>query len=118
LGKEDMSKSPVTPLFDRESDNAPGDFYVVKDSCITCALPVETAPGCVSWNRCPKKEEDSSLHCRVHRQPESEEEMIAMIEAAAGSCVEAIRYCGTDDKVLAAFKRAGMERLCDAIQRS
>ena len=117
LGKESMSKSPIKQLFEREPDNAPGDFYVVKDICITCALPAETAPASVSWNRCPKEKEDGSLHCRVHRQPETEAEIHAMIAAAAGSCVEAIRYCGTDEKILAAFRRAGMERLCDALHR-
>jgi hypothetical protein len=112
-----MSRTTIEPLFEREPDNAPGDFYVVKDTCVTCALPVETAPGSVSWNRCPKKEGDGSLHCRVHRQPETKEEVLAMIEAAVNSCVEAIRYCGTDEEILAAFRRAGMERLCDALHR-
>ena len=107
----------MNPLFEREPDNAPGDFYVVKDSCITCGLPGETAPGCVSWNRCPKEKEDGSLHCRVHKQPESDEEIEAMVEATMGSCVEAMRYCGTDERILAAFKKAGMERVCDALQR-
>ena len=34
----------ITPKFEREWDNAPGPFYVVKDQCILCALPPETAP--------------------------------------------------------------------------
>ena len=89
----------------------------MKDTCLICALPVENAPGSVSWNHCPKKGSNGSLHCRVHKQPESEEEIQAMVAAAVGSCVEAIRYCGTDEKILATFRRAGMDRLCDALHR-
>ena len=38
----------VTPKFEREPDNAPGAFYVIKDQCIICALPPETAPQNIS----------------------------------------------------------------------
>jgi hypothetical protein len=112
--------SLVPPLFDPEPDNADGGFYVVQGRCLLCALPVETAPSSVSWNRCPKKKEEgedfASLHCRVHKQPESEKEIQAMIEAAVSSCVQAIRYRGTDERILAEFRKAQMEELCDALQ--
>jgi hypothetical protein len=39
----------ITPKFEREWDNAPGPFYVVKDQCILCALPPETAPQNITW---------------------------------------------------------------------
>jgi hypothetical protein len=53
----------------------------------------------------------------VERQPETDEEIAAVIEAACGSCVEAIRYCGTDPEILAKFRDLGYERLCDALVR-
>ena len=107
----------VTPKFEREPDNAPGAFYVIKDSCILCALPPETAPQNITWDAgfqeagctgCPN-------HCRVERQPESQDEVALVIEAALRSCVEAIRYCGTDTEILARFHEQGMGRLCDAL---
>lgn len=113
-----MSDYPlVTPKFERESDNAPGPFYVVKDLCIICALPPETAPQNVTWDRefqrggctgCPN-------HCRVERQPQTPDEVARVIDAACASCVEAIRYCGTDPEILARFRAEGLERLCDAL---
>lgn len=84
----------VEPLYEREPDSVSGPFYVVKDTCIICALPPETAPKNITWDSgfqaggcegCPN-------HCRVERQPETAEELALMVEAACGSCVEAIRY--------------------------
>lgn len=110
----------VTPRYEREDDGVPGAFYVVKDQCIICALPPEVAPENISWDDnfqssgcdgCPN-------HCRVSKQPETNEELDLMIEAAWGSCVEAIRYCGSDEQTLGPFREKGLERLCDAIPES
>lgn len=110
----------VTPRYEREDDSVPGAFYVVKDQCIICALPPETAPQNISWDDrfqssgcdgCPN-------HCRVSKQPETEEELELMIETAWGSCVEAIRYCGSDEQTLNRFREMGLERICDAIPES
>ena len=108
----------VTPKFEREPDNAPGPFYVVKDLCMLCALPPETAPVNITWSQetfqrscgetCPR-------HCRVEKQPETAEELEHVIEAARCSCVAAIRYCGTDPEILERFRAEGLERLCDAL---
>jgi Na+-translocating ferredoxin:NAD+ oxidoreductase RNF subunit RnfB len=109
----------VHPLYEREPDSVPGPFYVIKGHCILCALPPETAPRNITWDEqfersgcvgCPN-------HCRIERQPQTSEELERVIEAACGSCVEAIRYCGTDAKILARFRELGYERLCDAITR-
>lgn len=88
------------------------------DQCILCGLPPEIAPDNITWsertfrfNGC----QDCPTHCRVERQPETDEEIAALIEAACASCVEAIRYCGTDPKILATFRARGYERLCDAL---
>jgi hypothetical protein len=107
----------VAPKFEREPDNAPGPFYVIKGRCTLCALPPETAPANITWDAefqrggctgCPN-------HCRVERQPQTHDEVALVIEAACGSCVEAIRYCGTDPEILARFGEQGLERLCDAL---
>ena len=110
----------VTPRYEREDDSIPGAFYVVKNQCIICELPPLTAPQNISWDDkfrssgcdgCPD-------HCRVSKQPETEEELDLMIEAAHGSCVEAIRYCGSDEHTLNRFRELGIERICDAIPES
>jgi hypothetical protein len=107
----------VEPLYEREPDSVPGPFYVVKDICLLCELPPEIAPENIQWDEkfqrggcsgCPN-------HCRVARQPETPEEAERLIEAALGSCVEAIRYCGTDPVILDRFRKQGGERLCDAL---
>lgn len=115
---DDMRDYPlVTPRFEREPDNAPGPFYVIKGHCIICDLPPETAPQNITWDAefqrggctgCPN-------HCRVERQPETLEEVAQVIEAACHSCVAAIRYCGTDPEILRQLREAGGEHLCDAI---
>ncbi len=101
----------VEPLFEREPDSVPGPFYVIKDTCITCALPVETAPANVTWRMC----DGCPDRCRVERQPESAPELEAMIEVVRGSCVDAYRYCGADAYVLKKLSELGLGRLCDAL---
>ena len=110
-------QNSVQPLYAREPDSVPGPFYVVKGQCILCALPPEVAPETISWDEqfkrggcigCPN-------HCRVEKQPETPDELDRIIEAACASCVEAIRYCGRDAKILARFRDLGYERLCDSL---
>lgn len=116
----DLHEPLVTPRYEREDDGVPGAFYVMKGQCILCALPPETAPQNFSWDDqfqgsdcdgCPD-------HCRVSKQPETDGELDLMIEAARCSCVEAIRYCGSDQDTLNRFREKGLERLCDAIPES
>jgi Na+-translocating ferredoxin:NAD+ oxidoreductase RNF subunit RnfB len=107
----------VEPLYERETDNAPGAFYVIKDQCIICGTPPLAAPKNVTWSKqtlsggrknCPS-------HCRVERQPETPEEIDQLIKAACVSCVQAIRYCGTDPIILQKFVEAHAEGLCDVL---
>jgi hypothetical protein len=111
----------VPPLYERESDAAPGAFYVVKDQCIICAWPIEAAPANITWSsetfQRPNGCQSCPTHCRVERQPQTPEELTLVIEAAEGSCVQAIRYCGTDLEIIARFRSRGLENLCDALRR-
>ena len=114
-----MSGNPlVVPLHERYPDSVPGPFYVILGHCILCGLPPETAPRSITWSPETFRFQncrDCPTHCRIERQPETEEEIASLIEAACGSCVEAIRYCGTDPGILARFRALGYERLCDAV---
>jgi hypothetical protein len=114
-----MRDTMVTPLYERELESAPGPFYVVKDICITCSLPVELAPETIRYHErsctsCPDTRID---HCFVIRQPETQEELDRMIEVVASSCVQAYRYCGTDPEILRRLVEAGCREQCDAIVR-
>lgn len=103
----------VQPRLEREKDSVPGPFYVAVDRCITCALPPETAPGNITWDEEFQRGgcQGCANHCRVSKQPETDEELELMIEATKGSCVSAIRYCGTDEYTLAKLGPA----FCDAL---
>jgi hypothetical protein len=112
-----MLKTMVTPLYEREDGSAPGPFYVIKDQCITCSLPTETAPENIRYHErpctgCPASHTE---HCIVTRQPETPEELDRMIEVVAGSCVEAYRYCGTDPEILRRLVEADCRNQCDAL---
>lgn len=107
-----MTDKMVAPIYERESENAPGPFYVVKGMCITCALPVETAPETIKFHEipcesCPKGR--AADHCFVSRQPETPEEIDRMIEVVAYSCIAAYRYCGTDPGVCGGLPRLALQ---------
>jgi len=112
-----MTVKMVTPLYEREDGSAPGPFHVIKDQCITCSLPTETAPENIRYHERPCTSCPTSLteHCVVTRQPETPEELDRMIEVVAGSCVEAYRYCGTDPEILRRLVEAGCREQCDAL---
>ena len=114
-----MPDTMVTPHCEREAGSAPGAFYTVKDFCITCSLPVETAPENIRYHERPCTSCPSTLinHCLVVRQPETPEELDQMIEVVAGSCVEAYRYCGTDPEILRRLVEAGCKEQCDSLVR-
>jgi hypothetical protein len=111
----------VTPLYEREPENAPGPFYVVKNMCITCSLPVEMAPETIKYHTIPCRlaaglpPEPCADHCFVSRQPETPEEIDRMIQVVTHSCIAAYRYCGTDPDILRRLTEAGNAEQCDAL---
>ena len=107
----------VAPLAEREDDAVEGAFYVVRGQCITCSLPCELAPRNIRWNAGYKERDHQSnpIHCRVAEQPRTENELEQMIEAAVGSCISSIRYCGSDKQTLNRFREEGVPELCDAL---
>ena len=116
-----MPKSRHLPLVDalaeREDDAVEGEFYVVKGQCIVCDLPCETAPHNIEWNDKSTSDRTGFTpdHCRVVRQPKNDRELDNMIEAACGSCINAIRYCGTDEYTVQKFRDEGLSFLCDSL---
>jgi hypothetical protein len=114
-----MVDKMVKPLYEREERSAPGPFYVVKNQCITCSLPTNTAPENIQYQRtaCADCAEGKISHCAVIRQPETSEELNHMIEVVQSSCIAAYRYCGTDSEILRRLVSAGCRDQCDALVR-
>ncbi|HEY8970717.1 MAG TPA: ferredoxin [Puia sp.] len=83
-----------------------GDFYVSNGECIACGAPQTEAPEIIEHRK-----EDG--HCYFTRQPETEAEQDQVILAMRISCIDALRYGGTDEKILKRLYENGMSDLCD-----
>ena len=106
----------VEPLFETEPGGETGTFYVIKDRCLVCALPVNTAPHLFHFLKYPDKPACSRSCCFL-KQPVTLEEVGLAVEAAIGSCVDAVRYCGDNPEVLRIFREQGGAHLCDKLAR-
>ena len=95
--------------------NVEGPFYVA-NYCITCFTPPECAPGNVcEHHNFDRRENCPHSSCYVGKQPENDTELESMIMAMEVSCVEAVRYCGTDSQVLEKLRLRGLAKQCDAL---
>ncbi len=84
--------------------NAVGDFYVERDSCTLCGAPEAEAIGLIGH---------SDDGCYFIRQPETDEEIEQAINAIAVSCVSAVRYGGTDLKIIKRLYDLNLATECD-----
>jgi hypothetical protein len=91
--------------------NLDGPFYVTTQ-CILCGLPSETAPKNIGYH----PDCDSPSNCRLFKQPENLSELTLVLEAMAHSCVEGIRYRGTDSVILDRLRELNMAHLADSLQ--
>lgn len=88
--------------------NAPGDFYVEDRCCTACEAPLPEAPDMVVQDL-----DGPYPHCYFRRQPKTPEDIEEAISALQVSCVEALRYAGTDPKILTRLRDLGLTHLCD-----
>ena len=93
--------------FERTPLNAAGDFYVVKDSCITCMAPHHEAPELMGL--------DEVTGCYFRRQPQTAEEIAHAVEAVRFSCVGALRYSGDDPEILERLRAKGCKSQSDGL---
>lgn len=93
--------------FERMPLNAEGDFYVVKDTCITCTAPHHEAPELMGM--------DDEAGCYFRRQPQTAEEVEHAVEAVRVSCVEALRYSGDDPGILERLRAKGCRSQSDVL---
>jgi hypothetical protein len=87
--------------------NAPGDFYVENEICITCMAPHDAAPELMGMQ--------PEGHCYFKKQPSTPEELTHAIEAVRSSCVAGLRYAGNDPEVLERLRAKGCAAECDAL---
>jgi hypothetical protein len=94
--------------------NVAGDFYVMRNHCIACMLPEDTAPELMGFHEGdePYKPE-TPPSCFFKKQPSTPNEVETAIRILGVSCVDAIRYRGQDRAILERLKSMGLERLCD-----
>ena len=86
------------------SENAPGDFYVECDLCITCRNPEHAAPTLIGFS-----EADSGIsdHCFFKKQPETPMEIELAIKAVGANCCGSYRYGGSNTEIKARLREQG-----------
>jgi ferredoxin len=84
-----------------------GDFYINNGDCISCGAPQAEAPDII--------EHGSDGHCYFKKQPQTEIELDQAIGALMVSCISALRYGGTEEKILKRLYEDGLSELCDRI---
>ena len=99
-----MPQEPIPPY----PKNAPGDFYVENECCISCEAPYNEAPDLMEHD-----EEGAYSHCFFKKQPETPEEVERAVMACVVSCVRAVRYGGKNPKILKRFQELRSEDSCD-----
>ncbi len=101
----------MSPRFEK---NAPGDFYIEKDCCITCGVMHDEAPGLISWHDFgPNEQGYVSSHCYVVRQPSTPDEIAWMLNAMNAADVDCLRYAGEDPDIIQRISDIGLAESCD-----
>ena len=88
--------------------NVPGDFYVEAGLCLACTAPEHEAPQLV--DHC---EGEEGYHCYFKKQPSTQEETLLAIRAVQFGCCGAVRYGGSDPKIIARLAAIGRGDDCD-----
>ena len=103
-----MAKRAIVNERTRHHDNAPGDFYVVDECCVTCGIPTTEAPSLFS-----AVDTEESWHCYVQRQPRSQIEIDLMTLTMQCAELDCIRYAGTSRGIQTQLVEAGEGSQCD-----
>jgi len=84
--------------------NTPGDFYIEEGCSVICGTSEAVAPELFTVD---------DQHCFVKRQPTTDLELDAMLEAMHHSCVECIRWKGRNPMVRQKLMQRGLQELID-----
>jgi hypothetical protein len=98
--------------FERVPENADEDFYVVRNQCMRCGTPHVLAPDLMNDDK------TDFVECYFRRQPTNEKEEDQAIEALSQSEIEALRYAGTNPRIIAAIRARDCGHLCDRAEES
>ncbi|MDQ6770041.1 MAG: ferredoxin [Gemmatimonadota bacterium] len=79
---------------ERFDKNAPGDWYTTATNCMACGAPEAEAPELLA------RLEADNYDTYFLRQPETAEEVEQACRAAEVCCLSAIRYGGTDVRII------------------
>lgn len=92
------------------TENVDGDFYVAKDCCTLCDVPIQEAPQLFTYAVDGEGQPD---HCFVSRQPEDESELEDMLRVVQGAELECVRYRGNDPSIIRQINQLGVGGVCD-----
>ena len=92
--------------------NAPGPFYVENDCCMACDAPFHEAPDLMGTD-----DGQGGYHCHFRKQPTTPDEVERAVRACAVSCVEAVRYAGSDPAILKRFQEWGGIHSSDVLSK-
>ena len=84
--------------------NVIGPYYVVDGCCTACGVPESVAPELFGG---------AHDHCFVKQQPQSTDEVDAMLNVIVAQDLGCIRYAGSDEKVLRRLAESGESAQCD-----
>jgi hypothetical protein len=84
--------------------NAPGDFYVEDQMCISCTAPEHEAPDLMAHDT------GKHYHCYFKRQPQTPDETERAVRAVIVGCCGAVRYRGTDPRIIAVLGKDACDR--------
>ena len=85
---------------------------MVNQDCMTCGYPHVLAPDLMVWEL---NSEGREAHCYFRKQPETLHETEQAVKAVAGSCCDALRYCGSDPEIIQKLKDAGCKEAIDRL---
>jgi hypothetical protein len=92
--------------------NAPGDFYVQNDECITCRAPESVAPDLIGFFEDPSGTNARS-HCYFKKQPQTVGEIDRAVKAVYANCCGSYRYAGSNRDIKKKLKKAGCQAAID-----
>jgi len=80
-----------------------------------CLAPEAAAPAVMGHYEDPSGTNRRS-HCFYKRQPQTTAELDEAVLAMEISCIENLRYGGTDPEILKRLRDRGLSHLCDALE--
>jgi hypothetical protein len=94
--------------------NVVGYFYVVDGCCTLCGVPGTTAPELFGGFDDSGNFVDGVEQCWVKKQPQSNQEIAAMIQTMATQEFDCIRYAGSNPEIQKRLRAVGEDDKIDA----